>query len=793
MGFGFWDLEILSNEYPRFTARPRSVRRMMIRFLKKVFPPTLGLLTVVASHAASPDGRALYRKECASCHGKTGEGVKDKYADGLHGDWSLEKLTRYIERNMPEDDPDKINGPEVEAVSRYINDAFYSREARAKKNPARIELVHLTNLQYANAVADLLRSFTGGESAFGNERGLRASYQPRGPLRNNRKGIDRVDREVNFDFTQRTPFDDQSTNASPKTNEFSMSWRGSVLADETGEYEFIVQTPNGVRLWVNDDDQPLIDASVASGDVSEHKARLRLIGGRAYPLRLESSKAPRDKKASVALLWKQPHGSEEIIEARSLSTARVAPTFVISTPFPPDDSSVGYARGTAVSKAWDEATTFAAIEAANHIIKNLDRYTGTKATATNRAAKAQSFCEQFAVAAFRRPLTADQKRILVTEQFKTAPQLEDAVKRAVLLALKSPQFLYLGLDSAKPDDFAVASRLSFGLWDSVPDAALAKAAAQGALRTSEQVAAQSRRMLADPRARAKMRVFLHQWLQVNHSEDFSKDAKMYPEFTPDLVSDLRTSLNLFIDGVVWSERSDYRELLLADYLPLNNRLAQFYGVATNAADEFVPVKFDPKQRSGVVTHPFLLSAFAYQKNSSPIHRGVFLTRNIVGRALKAPPVAVAFNEADFPANLSMREKIVELTRPQACQGCHSVINPLGFSLEHYDAVGKFRTRENGKPVNAASEYITDDGTAVKLTGARDVAEFAVQSEHAHRAFVEQLFHSTVKQPMLAYGVDVPERLRESFEKSGFNVQQLLVNIATVSALHGVEKPRAGTK
>lgn len=768
---------------------------MLIFWMNRLAVASLALLAGVVSSsgaAKAPDGRVIYRQQCASCHGKSGDGVKDKYADGLHGDWSLEKLTRYIDRNMPEEDPDKCKGADAEAVARYIYDAFYSRDARAKKNPARIELVHLTNLQYANAVADVLRHFTGGERAFGSERGLRASYQPRGTMRNNRKTIDRVDREVNFNFDQGSPFDDQSTNGPSKTNEFSMSWRGSVFADETGEYEFIVQTPNGVRLWVNDEDKPLIDASVASANVTEHKARLRLIGGRAYPLRLECSKAPRDKKASVALLWKQPHGTEEIIEARSLSTTRVAPTFVISTPFPPDDSSVGYARGTAVSKAWDEATTFAAIETANHIIKNLDRYVDTKTT-TNRAAKAQLFCEQFAAAAFRRPLTAEQKKLIVAEQFKTAPQLEDAVKRSVLLTLKSPQFLYLGLDGPKPDDFAVASRLSFALWDSVPDAELTKAAAQGALRTPEQVAGQSRRMLADPRARAKMRVFLHQWLQVNHSEDFSKDAKMYPDFTPDLVSDLRTSLNMFIDDVVWNGASDYRQLLLADYLHLNNRLAQFYGVSTNATDDFVKVKFDPRQRAGVVTHPFLLSAFAYQNNSSPIHRGVFLTRNIVGRALKAPPVAVAFNEADFPANLSMREKIVELTRPQACQGCHSVINPLGFSLEHYDAVGKFRTRENGKPINAVSEYITDDGTAVKLTGARDVAEFAVKSEHAHGAFVEQLFHNAVKQPMLAYGSDVPARLRESFVKSDFNVQQLLINIATVSALHGVEKPRTSLK
>ena len=761
---------------------------MMIRFRKYILLPLLWLMVAGDAPAAAPDGRALYRKECASCHGKTGEGVKDKYADGLHGDWSLEKLTRYIERNMPEDAPDKINGPEVEAVTRYIYDNFYSREARAKKNPARVELVHLTNLQYANAVADLLRGFTGGESAFGNERGLRASYQPRGAARDRRKSIDRVDREVNFDFGSGSPFDSQSTNAPSKTNEFSMSWRGSFFAEETGDHEFIVRTPNGVRVWINGDDEPVIDAGVQSGDITEHRVRLRLIGGRAYPLRLECSKAPRDKKSSVVLLWKQPHGTEEIIEARSLSTARVTPTLVISTPFPPDDSSVGYARGTAVSKAWDEATTFAAIEVANQVAKNLDRYAGTKSTATNRTAKVQAFCEQFAAAAFRRPLTEEQKKIIITAQFKSAPQLDEAVKRAVLLALKSPQFLYLGLESTKPDDFAVASRLSFALWDSGPDAALTKAAAQGVLRTPEQVTAQSRRMLADPRARAKMRVFLHQWLQVNRSEDFSKDAQLFPGFTPDLVSDLRTSLNVFIDDVVWSASSDYRQLLLADYLWLNQRLAQFYGVNTNSVgDDFVKVKFDPQQRSGVVTHPFLLAAFSYQKSSSPIHRGVFLTRNIVGRALKAPPVAVAFNESDFPANLSLREKIVELTRPQACQGCHSVINPLGFSLEHYDAVGKFRTRENGKAINAASEYITDDGASVKLTGARDVAEFAVQSEHAHSAFVEQLFHSTVKQPMLAYGFDVPDRLRESFEKSGFNVQQLLVNIATTAALHAVEK------
>jgi hypothetical protein len=227
---------------------------------------------------------------------------------------------------------------------------------------------------------------------------------------------------------------------------------------------------------------------------------------------------------------------------------------------------------------------------------------------------------------------------------------------------------------------------------------------------------------------------------------------------------------------------------LEDDLYVNNRLAAFYGVSTNATDDFVKVTLDPKQRSGVVTHPYLLAAFAYSKSSSPIHRGVFLTRNIVGRTLKPPPMAVAFNETDFGPNLTMREKVSELTRSSACQSCHSVINPLGFSLEHYDAVGRFRTSDGDKPIDAASEYTTDEGQVVKLEGARDIAEFAVNSEHAQNAFIEQLFHQIVKQPLLAYGPDTQKRLRESFARSGFNIQQLMVDIATLSALHGVEKP-----
>jgi len=744
----------------------------------------VGLLAAVHELSAVAPGGEIYRQQCAKCHGKSGEGVKTEYKESLTGDWPVDKLARYIHRTMPEDKPKSLTPQQSEAVALFIHDAFYSREARLRNNPPRVELVRLTNRQYLNTVADLLRRFMGGEQRSGQEHGLSASYRTGAHIGGNQKVFERVDRQVEFDFGDASPDGEKFDK-----DKFIINWRGSVRAEETGDYEFIVKTPNGARLWVNGEgDKALIDAYVATGTNTEHRARIRLIGGRAYPLQLEFFKF-KDKTASVSLQWKPPHGSQVVIPARNLSPERVSPTFVVSTPFPADDSSVGYERGVAVSKAWDEAATQAAIEVANFVVSQLDELSDSKKDSPNRVAKLQSFSEKFVQAAFRRPLTEEQRRIYVTTHFtgKAGPKPEDAVKRIVLLALKSPRFLYLGLDNAKPDGFEVASRLAFGLWDSLPDRELLQAAAQGALQRREQVAAQAQRMVTDPRATAKMREFFHHWLQVNHAEDLSKDAKLYPGFTPEIIADLRSSLNLFLDDVFWSAASDYRRLLLEDDLFINARLAKFYGIQTNAPESFVKVSLDPKQRAGVVTHPYLLAAFSYPKMTSPIHRGVFLTRNIVGRTLKPPPDAVAFKDEEFPENLSMREKVSALTRSEACQNCHAVINPLGFSLEQYDAVGRFRTRENGKPIDATADYETDDGRKLVFKGARDIAEHAASSELAQGAFVEQLFNQVVKQPMLAYGLDTPTRLHRAFVASGFNMRQLLVEIVTTSAMHGPEK------
>lgn len=147
-----------------------------------------------------PDGRAIFRKQCVKCHGKDGEGVKGKYDDALYGDWSVEKLSRYIDKNMPENAPEKCVGEDAKAVARYVHDAFYSREARLRNHPPRIELARLTNRQYVNTVADLIKSFSGHDDPPGAQRGLRAVYYNAKNFNQDKKFQERVDRQVEFDF-----------------------------------------------------------------------------------------------------------------------------------------------------------------------------------------------------------------------------------------------------------------------------------------------------------------------------------------------------------------------------------------------------------------------------------------------------------------------------------------------------------------------------------------------------------------------------------------------------------------
>lgn len=760
----------------------------------------LGLLifgwfaTATAEEAAHHQGRVIYERLCVECHGETGEGNSDNAVDALYGNRSVTSLAKRIERTMPEDDEDLCVGEDAELVAAYIYDAFYSEEAQARIAPPKRDLTRLTVPQFYNSVADVVEKFVWKGGARAPEtrglkmrvKGIHADSEDSNKFSGVKHSTEGVLEKLTFDLREQVkdePFNQKS--------EISAKIEGSLVIDESGEYEFAVDSGNGFRLWVNETDKempPLVDGWVVSGkEIRREKSSIRLLGGRTYPLRLHLVVSQNEDLSSIEVLWKKPGGIFQPIPAEALTPEWRPPSMVVRTTFPPDDASYGYERGSSISRTWIEAVTQSSVETADFVVRHLERMANLKDEddQETRLAKLSEFAEQFVAAAFRRPLSESEKR-LVEGRLSGPDGTEEGLKRTIIYAITSPIFLYPDLpQNDSPDSYQVASRLALVLWDSVPDDRLRDLASKGKLLSQDVVREEATRMLDSPKAKAKTRGFFHQWLELDRTGHLAKDAEKFPEFTAEVVSDLKTSLELFLDDVIWSERSDYRELLLADYLYLNSTLAPLYGEQVDG-DHFQKISIDKELRSGVVTHPYLLAMLAYHNNTSPIHRGVFLTRNIVGRSLKPPPDAIEFADSDFDPALTMREKVADMTKATSCMACHSTINPLGFSLENFDAIGRFRTMDKNKPINARSGFTGDEGEAFELKGARDVANFAVGSENAQRGFVRQLFNFTVKQSSGSYGSGTDNRLFKSFVEQQFNIQKLLVEIASTAALEGTQ-------
>ncbi|MGB1258597.1 MAG: DUF1592 domain-containing protein [Akkermansiaceae bacterium] len=747
------------------------------------------LTLLIGTASAAPDGEAIYKEHCASCHGKQGEGVASEYDEALVGKRSIESLTRLIHKTMPEDEEEKVINADAKAVAVYIYNAFYSPAAQAKLNPVRKNLLRRTQHQHRNAIADLVGSFR-GQHKLSPRRGLNGHYFNAEKM-NKRKTrlLDRIDTTASFDLAHRGE-EPKLKKINPRA--FSIDWRGALLPPETGTYQFRISTPNGARLFLNTynmKNKALIDAWVSSGNkMRTTEGKAFLLGGYPIPIVIEFT-SYQEKKSSVLIEWKPPHGTWQKIPQRYLSPDHVKPVTIVSTTFPADDASLGYERGSTISKAWNEAAARAAMQASSLILTDIDKLAKTKPNATNRAQRLKAFCLQFTQRAYGRPLSKVHSH-RIQSLFANHPP-EHAAKRSIMLTLTSPYFLYPGLNlnaQHKPDDFSNASHLALALWDSVPDQQLTKAALKGELNQPWQIRLQAKRMLNDPRTKHKTHRFFYQWLHLSEKDDLAKDLKTFPGFNAALIADLRTSLDLFLESVVWSGSSNYKQLFLSKDLFMNSRLAAFYGVPEPEGNQFAKLPAPDRKRAGIFTHPYVLSAFSYHKQTSPIHRGVYLSRNVLGRFLKPPPKATVFKDADFNPHFTMREKVTQLTKEHSCMVCHEIINPIGFSLENYDAVGRFRTKEKNKLINTESTYTTRDDREIRIKGPQDLARLAVESPGAHRSFIKHLFHHLIQQPTAAYGYTTMDDLHQRFQKDNFHIQRLILSISTQTIPHLAKKP-----
>ena len=761
------------------------------RFLVSVF---LGLfLTSGLSSAADPAelrqrGEQIYRQQCAQCHGERGQGVEAEYPEPLVGDSSVGELAEIIDFTMPLEAPDQCVGEDAEAVAAYIHYAFYSEAARVRNQPPQIQLARLTGTQLRQSLSDLYARFDGVLDPV-EQHGLKGIYFDGERWKKENKKLERVDSVIDFDFGHDPP----AEGITPKS--FYIHWSGGLKVDETGLYEIVVRSSCSFVFDFGRDGRELINNHVQSGDKTEFRREVRLTGGRVYPVKIEFVQRERKTEqppARISLSWVPPHGTEEIIPQRNLVARFGPPTFSLQTKLPPDDSSYGYERGISVNRQWDRATTAAAIEfgeiAAEELWPHYQRRheKDEKKDAEKSRPVLRAFLTELVETAFRGPLSEELRQLYIDEQLKAEPDDALAIKRALLVTLKSPRFLYPTLDGRHSPSRQAANRLALVLHDSLPtERWLTDAARNEKLGTEPEVRRAAERMVDDYRTRAKVRQMLYSWLDLGHIGEISKDEEKFPGFDHEVVSDLRKSFNAMLDEIVWSEQSDFRQLFQAEWTYTSDRLAEFYGDSWKPAEPEGPrlrrSVADGQHRHGVLTHPFLMSGLAYADATSPIHRGVFLIRHVLGRMLRPPNEAFSPLSPDLHPELTTRERVALQTSPQSCQVCHSRINPLGFTLENFDAVGRYRTKEKQKPIDATGSYTTRSGKEVTFKDAGDLADFLVRSGDSHEAFVNHAFEFFVKQPIAAYGPETLDRLTASFRESGFHIRKLLAEIAVIAA------------
>jgi hypothetical protein len=405
----------------------------------------------------------------------------------------------------------------------------------------------------------------------------------------------------------------------------------------------------------------------------------------------------------------------------------------LAAEFLADPHQAGFDRGLDlhVGDVLTKAYRDAAEKVADSVVTNTTAYNRVVGCNPSQGdACAKTFIAEFGKKAWRRPLTdAEQTSLLAlfklgTTLADTGDDFQKGVRVTLEALLQSPKFLYrieLSNESSngiiKLNGYEVASRLSFMVANTTPDATLLTAAANNQLGTSELIGTQATRLLQDQGAHETVRDFHHQWLDLDiFPNKLTKDPQLYPTVTPDLAPAMQSEVERFVDAVTFERKAGYASLLTAPFTYVNKTTAALYGVTGSFTDNLQRVDLNVAQRAGLLTQVGFLATHAFSGSSSPIHRGVFIQRRMLCNQIPDPPANVpSLPPLNGTTIKTTRQQVDQHTANEPCASCHhTFINPVGFGLENFDAVGRFRTLENGEPI---------DATGV-LAGTADKAPFA---------------------------------------------------------------------
>jgi mono/diheme cytochrome c family protein len=392
---------------------------------------------------------------------------------------------------------------------------------------------------------------------------------------------------------------------------------------------------------------------------------------------------------------------------------------------------------------------------------------------------------RLAAQAFRGPVgTADMADLMkFYDQGRASGDFESGIRLAVQGILANPRFLFR--IEQQPDvpagtsyritDLELASRLSFFLWGTVPDAELVKVASAGTLKTTAGLERQVRRMLADPKAESLATRFGAQWLRLQDVEKVRPDGILYPQWDQSLTAAMRRETELFFASLVREDRS-VLDLLNADYTFVNERLARHYGYPNVTGPEFRRVTL-PETRRGVLTHGSVLMMTSVADRTSPVQRGKWVMQVMLGSPPPPPPPNVpALEETGSSKDgkvLSVRERMEEHRKNPACTSCHRVIDPLGLALEHFDVTGQYRIKDNGVPVDATGTLY--DGS--QMAGADGLRQALLKYKDAMLAsFTESLMTYALGRHVESFDMPTVRAIQRDAARQDFRISAFVQGI-----------------
>jgi mono/diheme cytochrome c family protein len=405
---------------------------------------------------------------------------------------------------------------------------------------------------------------------------------------------------------------------------------------------------------------------------------------------------------------------------------------------------------------------------------------------------ATEIIRRLATQAYRGPLTVADVEPLIKfyDQGRKDGDFESGVRMALQAILASPRFLFR-LEQApagvRPGqnyrlaDLDLASRLSFFLWGTVPDAQLVKAANGGALKTPAGLAAQVKRMIADPRSEALATRFAAQWLRLQDLEKINPDALLFPYYDHHLADALRRETELFFDSIVREDRSIV-DLLTADYTFVNERVARHYGLPNVNGYEFQRVKLADENRRGLLGQGSILALTSVADRTSPVLRGKYVMEVLLGSPPPAPPPGVpTLDETKVESGdrqLTTRERMEQHRANPQCNSCHRVIDPLGLALENFDVTGRWRIRDNGAPVDSTGDLY--DGT--KMAGPVGLRAALLKHQDAFiQTFTERLLTYAVGRRVEYYDMPAIRAIEREAAKNNNRFSAFVMGVVNSAA------------